>query len=330
VRHVSGQCWVAYIYSVERKTIDRNTTPRGCMLTAIHANAGAHPRRIAPSRKDRLAWGAADELGVNESVHPSACSPAADQPATATTGGCLPTALFLERVWSCVLDYVAVRATNTSASARSSYSAGLRSRRRVAGRVETSPKARRRSKDLPNLPAGVRARHEKRMFAPCPDSSIPTSTSLLTVQVWCRMTFSDRPRTTGQAVEDSKGRVTLYWTTIAGSEAIAGTSSPLHPSRRTISAQLKTIRSCFGKPGYQRARQFPIGVDMILATEFRIYRRKAAIDTVKGTEVSVDATWVKVMNGARIVARFARAEVDGWTAVEPKPEPKPRYWSALR
>jgi hypothetical protein len=69
---------------------------------------------------------------------------------------------------------------------------------------------------------------------------------------------------------------------------------------------------------------------MISANEFRIYRRKAPVDTVKGTEVSVDETWVKVMNGAKIVARFARAEVDGWNAVEPKPENKPRYWSALR
>jgi hypothetical protein len=69
---------------------------------------------------------------------------------------------------------------------------------------------------------------------------------------------------------------------------------------------------------------------MISATEFRIYRRKAAVETVKGTEVSVDANWVKVMNGARIVARFVRAEVDGWNVAEPKREPKARYWSALR
>lgn len=48
---------------------------------------------------------------------------------------------------------------------------------------------------------------------------------------------------------------------------------------------------------------------MVPDTEFRIYRRKAAADSVKGTEVRVDATWVKVItNGAKTVARFARAE----------------------
>jgi hypothetical protein len=142
------------------------TQPEVCMttrITAIHANACAHPRRIGTSA--RTGSHGCRRRTRRERV----CTPVrvfvSPRSASDRDNGLVPAdgTVPADRVWSCAGLRGSVGDKHTAHPRRLHARQTAESAARVAGHVQTSPKARRRIKQAYlRFRQGERARHEKR------------------------------------------------------------------------------------------------------------------------------------------------------------------------